>query len=147
MPICWIRVGETLVLRVQHESPDRLPLTALRQSYLGARRVWASPFSGVQGPRALPQKMATASSSKQRTIGNFEAKRVGCRLDARRTSVLEPNQHSPSIQAFLRDLIATSEGNNHFIDRHLELSRRYYLGESGALKHPLVDSTAPEIEL
>ncbi|TAQ89068.1 hypothetical protein B7494_g2576 [Chlorociboria aeruginascens] len=62
-------------------------------------------------------------------------------------SVLQPDLYGAAVQALIRDLIDTTDGNNLFLDRVWGLSQRYKLGNSEAHAHPLVGSSAPDFEL
>ncbi|KAK3389372.1 putative pentachlorophenol 4-monooxygenase [Podospora didyma] len=60
---------------------------------------------------------------------------------------LEPSLHSIAVRKLVSDLIDTTDGTNLFIDRVWGLSQRYILGDGKAHAHPLVGSSAPDLEL
>lgn len=57
-------------------------------------------------------------------------------------TTLRPDLFGKATRHVIRDLIATTEGNNFFLDRVWGLSNRYDLGD----EHPLVGSSVPDFE-
>ena len=62
-------------------------------------------------------------------------------------STMQPNEYGAAIRTLVKDLIDTTDGTNLLIDRHWGLSQRYDLGDEEAHKHPLVGSSAPDLEM
>ena len=62
-------------------------------------------------------------------------------------ATLLPDLYGAAVQALIRDLIATTDGTNLFIDRVWGLSQRYKLGDGETHAHPLVGCSAPDFEL
>jgi hypothetical protein len=60
---------------------------------------------------------------------------------------LTPGQFGEAMRTLITDLMSTTDGTNLFIDRIWGLSQRYNLGDNKAQSHPLVGSSAPELEL
>ena len=60
-----------------------------------------------------------------------------------------PDPHGRAVQALVRDLMATPDGTNLFLDRFWGLSQRYELQEEGdkASTHPLVGCSVPDFEM
>ncbi|KAF5520038.1 Monoogygenase [Colletotrichum aenigma] len=56
-------------------------------------------------------------------------------------AALQPNETGYAVQKLVRDLIATDDGANHFIDRVWGLSQRYDLGSD---VHPAAGRSAPD---
>jgi 2-polyprenyl-6-methoxyphenol hydroxylase-like FAD-dependent oxidoreductase len=57
--------------------------------------------------------------------------------------IIRPNPHARAIAAVIRDLIATKDGTNYFIEKISGVSMHYDLGA----EHPLVGRSAPDFEL
>ncbi|KAF2803184.1 putative pentachlorophenol 4-monooxygenase [Mytilinidion resinicola] len=62
-------------------------------------------------------------------------------------STLQPGPYGAAVHTLIRDLIATTDGTNLFIDRVWGLSQRYALGDGEAHAHPFVGCSAPDFEL
>lgn len=60
---------------------------------------------------------------------------------------LEPGAHGAAMQGLIRDLVATDDGANMFMDHFFGLSLHYNLGQSMACKHPLIGHSVPDFEL
>jgi hypothetical protein len=58
-------------------------------------------------------------------------------------AIIRPDPHARAIASVVRDLIATKEGTNYFIEKISGVSMRYDLGEG----HPLVGRSAPDFDL
>jgi 2-polyprenyl-6-methoxyphenol hydroxylase-like FAD-dependent oxidoreductase len=58
-------------------------------------------------------------------------------------AVIRPDPHARAIAAVVRDLIATKDGTNYFIEKISGISMHYDLGEG----HPLAGHSAPDFEL
>jgi 2-polyprenyl-6-methoxyphenol hydroxylase-like FAD-dependent oxidoreductase len=58
-------------------------------------------------------------------------------------AIIRPEPHARAIAAVIRDLIATKDGTNYFVDKISGVSTQYDLGEG----HPLVGRSAPDFEL
>jgi 2-polyprenyl-6-methoxyphenol hydroxylase-like FAD-dependent oxidoreductase len=58
-------------------------------------------------------------------------------------AIIRPDPHARAIAAVVRDLIATKDGTNYFIEKISGVSMHYDLGEG----HPLVGHSAPDFEL
>lgn len=58
-------------------------------------------------------------------------------------ATITPDLFGAALQKAMRDIIATTDGTNLFIDRMWGLSQRYELGDT----HPLVGCSAPDFEL
>lgn len=58
-------------------------------------------------------------------------------------AIIRPDPHARAIAAVVRDLIATKEGTNYFIEKISGISIHYDLGEG----HPLIGYSAPDFEL
>jgi 2-polyprenyl-6-methoxyphenol hydroxylase-like FAD-dependent oxidoreductase len=58
-------------------------------------------------------------------------------------AIIKPDPHARAIAAVVRDLIATKDGTNYFIEKISGVSMHYDLGEA----HPLVGHSAPDFEL
>ncbi|KAI8627931.1 putative pentachlorophenol 4-monooxygenase [Xylariaceae sp. FL1651] len=69
-------------------------------------------------------------------------------LDYTRAQVnsLQPDEYGRATYALLRDLIATTDGANYFIERSWGLSLRYVFGD-GDDQHPVVGRSVPDFEL
>jgi 2-polyprenyl-6-methoxyphenol hydroxylase-like FAD-dependent oxidoreductase len=58
-------------------------------------------------------------------------------------AIIRPDPHARAIAAVVRDLIATKDGTNYFVEKISGVSMHYDLGEG----HPLVGHSAPDFEL
>lgn len=58
-------------------------------------------------------------------------------------AIIRPDPHAHAIAAVVRDLIATKDGTNYFIEKISGVGVKYDLGE----EHPLVGRSAPDFEL
>jgi 2-polyprenyl-6-methoxyphenol hydroxylase-like FAD-dependent oxidoreductase len=58
-------------------------------------------------------------------------------------AVIRPDPHARAIASVIRDLIATKDGTNYFIEKISGVSTRYDLGNG----HPLIGRSAPDFEL
>jgi len=58
-------------------------------------------------------------------------------------AIIRSDPHARAIAAVVRDLIATKDGTNYFVEKISGVSMRYDLGEG----HPLVGHSAPDFEL
>lgn len=58
-------------------------------------------------------------------------------------AIIRPDPHARAIAAVVRDLIATKDGTNYFVEKVSGVSMHYDLGEG----HPLVGWSAPDFEL
>ncbi len=58
-------------------------------------------------------------------------------------AIIRPDPHARAIAAVVRDLIATKDGTNYFIEKISGVSMHYDLGEG----HPLVGRSTPDFEL
>lgn len=58
-------------------------------------------------------------------------------------AAIRPDPHARAIAAVIRDLIATNDGTNYFIEKISGVSMRYDLGGG----HPLIGRSAPDFEL
>jgi 2-polyprenyl-6-methoxyphenol hydroxylase-like FAD-dependent oxidoreductase len=59
-------------------------------------------------------------------------------------AIIRPDPHARAIAGVVRDLIATKEGTNYFIEKISGISMRYDLGGGG---HPLIGRSASDFEL
>ncbi|UNI24668.1 hypothetical protein JDV02_010399 [Purpureocillium takamizusanense] len=81
-------------------------------------------------------------------LDTYEAERypIATRMLAwTRTQVLalQPDEHSRALRTFIHDVMDTEDGVHLLLERTWGLSQRYELGHS----HPLVGSSAPDLEL
>ncbi|KAJ6439411.1 nitrosoguanidine resistance protein SNG1 [Purpureocillium lavendulum] len=58
-------------------------------------------------------------------------------------SAIAPDEHGKALRGFIHDVMKTDDGINLILDRTWGLSQRYDLGDL----HPLVGSSAPDLEL
>jgi 2-polyprenyl-6-methoxyphenol hydroxylase-like FAD-dependent oxidoreductase len=58
-------------------------------------------------------------------------------------AIIRPDAHGRAIAAVIRDLIATKDGTNYFMEKISGISMKYDLGE----EHPLIGRSAPDFEL
>jgi 2-polyprenyl-6-methoxyphenol hydroxylase-like FAD-dependent oxidoreductase len=58
-------------------------------------------------------------------------------------AIIHPDPHARAIAAVVRDLIATKDGTNYFVEKISGVSMHYDMGEG----HPLVGHSAPDFEL
>ena len=58
-------------------------------------------------------------------------------------AIIRPDPHARAIATVIRDLIATKEGTNYFVEKISGISMKYDLGEG----HPLLGRSAPDFEL
>jgi 2-polyprenyl-6-methoxyphenol hydroxylase-like FAD-dependent oxidoreductase len=58
-------------------------------------------------------------------------------------AIVRPDPHARAMAAVIRDLIATKDGTNYFVEKISGVAMKYDLGE----EHPLVGRSAPDFEL
>ena len=58
-------------------------------------------------------------------------------------AIIRPDPHARAIAGVIRDLIATKDGTNYFVEKISGISMKYDLGDG----HPLVGRSAPDFEL
>jgi len=58
-------------------------------------------------------------------------------------AIIRPDPHARAIAGVIRDLIATKEGTNYFVEKVSGISMKYDLGDG----HPLIGRSAPDFEL
>jgi len=66
-----------------------------------------------------------------------------CNWTRAQVAIIRPDPHARAIAAVVRDLIATKDGTNYFVEKISGVSMHYELGEG----HPLVGRSAPDFEL
>jgi 2-polyprenyl-6-methoxyphenol hydroxylase-like FAD-dependent oxidoreductase len=85
-----------------------------------------------------PNDLLDTYTTERHPIGEWV-----CNWTRAQVAIIRPEPHARAIAAVVRDLIATKDGTNYFIEKTSGISMRYDLGEG----HPLVGRSAPDFEL
>jgi 2-polyprenyl-6-methoxyphenol hydroxylase-like FAD-dependent oxidoreductase len=85
-----------------------------------------------------PSDLLDTYNTERHPIGEWV-----CNWTRAQVAIIRPEPHARAIAAVVRDLIATKDGTNYFVEKTSGISMRYDLGEA----HPLAGRSAPDFEL
>ncbi len=85
-----------------------------------------------------PDNLLDTYTTERHPIGEWV-----CNWTRAQVAIIRPEPHARAIAAVVRDLIATRDGTNYFVEKTSGISMRYDLGEP----HPLAGRSAPDFEL
>jgi 2-polyprenyl-6-methoxyphenol hydroxylase-like FAD-dependent oxidoreductase len=85
-----------------------------------------------------PDDLLDTYTTERHPIGEWV-----CNWTRAQVAIIQPDPHSRAIASVVRDLIATKDGTNYFIEKISGVSMHYDLGG----EHPLAGRSAPDFEL